>query len=206
MPMLSMRGSHPLAVRPGDRSAVREAEGSARPEPGILCWNCRRLTPFERDRCQSCGAAFAGSTGGMYATSRLQASSPVFPSPAPDPSRTLADLLADIQRVHDVSSRRPRPALPGTGESVVLFQCPSCGRFVSDKASECSCGVKFSLETPTFACPECDSLVPELEDACPVCGVRFEDARSLVSYSCPKCGVLVAADAVRCACGVWFED
>jgi len=195
-----------MGPRPSDRGLLREASGSQRPEPGILCWNCRKLTPFHEDRCQFCGAAFAGSTGGEYAMSRLvdrPARRP--PTPPADVSRTLSDLLADIQKVHDVATR-PSPLLREADTSVVLFQCPSCGRFVSERATACVCGTRFAAHAPTFACPECDSRVPELEDACPVCGTRFEPERPEVSYSCPKCGVLVAADAIRCACGVWFED
>lgn len=194
-----------MGVRDGERESVREVRDAERPEPGILCWNCRRLTPFDHDRCQFCDAAFAGSTGGVYATSRLRdpARKPAAP---PEPSRSLADLLADIQRVHDIAPRRPAPALRQEDASPLLFQCPSCGRFVSERASECLCGVRFAPEVPTFPCPECDSHVPELEDACPVCGVRFEPDAAPVAYSCPRCGAVVAADAVRCACGVWFED
>src|SRR5438309_1154863 len=39
--------------------------------PRILCWNCRQLTPFELDRCQHCGSAFAGGTGGAYRSGRI---------------------------------------------------------------------------------------------------------------------------------------
>src|SRR6266566_9259077 len=38
--------------------------------PRILCWKCRKLTPFELDRCEHCGSAFAGSTGGVYGSDR----------------------------------------------------------------------------------------------------------------------------------------
>src|SRR5439155_7710780 len=38
--------------------------------PRILCWKCRKLTPFELDRCEHCGSAFAGGTGGVYANER----------------------------------------------------------------------------------------------------------------------------------------
>lgn len=188
------------------RSTVRETRGRSRPEPGVLCWNCRRLTPFEEDRCQFCDAAFAGSTGGAFATSRL-GDRPVRPPPPrpPLPSRSLADLVADLRKVHDVAGDRPSPSRDEHADSGHLFQCPSCGRFVSEKATVCACGVKFATSATTFTCPECDSVVPALEDSCPVCHVRFEDDLPRLTYACPRCGAQVTEEATRCSCGVWFE-
>lgn len=185
--------------------AVRETRGDTRPEPGVLCWNCRRLTPFQEDRCQSCGAAFAGSTGGAFATSLIGDRKPPRRREPPSPSRTLADLISDLQRVHDVAreKRKDQEAAAGTHD---LFQCPSCGRFVSESASGCLCGVRFATSATTFACPECDSIIPALDDECPVCHVQFADDLPRVTYACPRCGSHVSADAAHCACGVWFED
>ncbi len=185
-------------------ASIRETANGRRPEPGILCWNCRKLTPFEEDRCQSCGAAFAGGTGGAYATSRIGKSTSTPPPVEPRPSRNLADLVADLQRVQDVSSSLV--ARLESGPSASLFQCPSCGRFVAEDAASCTCGVRFASSEDTFPCPECDARVPSLEEECPVCGVHFQEASSRITYTCPKCGNHVAADAIRCACGVWFED
>jgi len=190
---------------------VRETQTAQRPSPGVLCWNCRKLTPFEEDRCRFCGAAFAGGTGGMYATSRVGERKPLRPpEPPARPSRSLSDLISDLRRVHDVSvaDREPlgrRAGTPSAGESVTLFQCPSCGRFVSEQATTCACGVKFASTPDIAPCPECGSHIPALEDACPVCGFGLETGPKF-RYSCPNCGLEVSVDAVRCACGVWFED
>ncbi len=187
-----------------DVSAVREAIRHDAREPRILCWNCKKLTPFYEDRCTFCGSRFAGSTGGAY-------SAPAAPKVSPedrelaDARRTLLQLFEDLQRVHDVSSRR-RFDPETREESVTLFQCPSCGRFVSEDAAACICGVKFAAESGTFACPECGSRVPSRDELCPVCRTRFHDSPFDIVYECPRCGVEVAADAARCNCGVHFED
>lgn len=200
-----------MGFQHGQQESVRETQSMERPSPGILCWNCRRLTPFEETRCQYCGAAFAGSTGGVYATSRVgEVRPPRPPEPPTKPRRTLADLVADLQRVHDVArsieeAQPPKERRATPRESVTLFQCPSCGRFVSESAEACACGVKFATTPDSFPCPECGSHVPTLEDACPVCGVTLGDGPKM-HYSCPNCGVEVASDTIRCGCGVWFED
>src|SRR5690348_2965976 len=69
--------------------------------PRILCWNCHKLTPFELDRCQHCGSAFAGSTGGAYASGAVVASRPTsVPRPGRErPKRTLAEIVEDLQQV-----------------------------------------------------------------------------------------------------------
>ncbi len=93
--------------------------------------------------------------------------------------------------------------------SVRLYQCPSCGRFVSEQSTECVCGVGFApMSAVTFSCPECASRVPSDVDACPVCGRGFgpSGGGSEYVYACPRCGVHVTSDAVRCSCGAWFED
>src|SRR5437867_1658846 len=91
--------------------------------PRILCWKCRKLTPFELDRCEHCGSPFAGSTGGVYASDR-------------------------------------------------------------------------------------GSRVPSDVGTCPVCARGFGPSgeASDYVYACPRCGVHVTSDAVRCSCGAWFED
>ena len=189
-------------------SPPRDGRESAHGAPRILCWNCRKLTPFELDRCQHCGTAFAGSTGGAYGSGRAGFRSiPVPKAEPPAPPRSLAELLADLQKIHDVSEEiAPRPS-PAQEETMELFQCPACGRFVSEEATSCACGVRFAASTSaTSACPECGSLVPILEDDCPVCGVEFEPGAEDVAYACPRCGTHVALDAVQCTCGTWFED
>ncbi|MGQ0797556.1 MAG: hypothetical protein ACT4OI_06830 [Methanobacteriota archaeon] len=195
-----------MADRRGATSTIRPMGPRSSAAPGILCWSCRQLTPYEEERCQHCGAAFGGSTGGVYGAgpTRGPAPSPLRPSPPrPETSRTLTNLLQDLGRIHDVSAMLQKLGAPA--KETTLFQCPSCGRVVAEDARSCACGVRFAASEATFSCPECDSRVPALEDACPVCGIRFEAAPQ-ISYSCPKCGTPVAADALRCACGVWFED
>jgi predicted RNA-binding Zn-ribbon protein involved in translation (DUF1610 family) len=125
---------------------------------------------------------------------------------SPAPSRSLSELIADLQKVHDVSSMH-RAVREEVEETLELFQCPACGRFVSEEATSCACGVRFASSTSaTSACPECGSMVPILDDACPVCGIEFEPGTESIAYMCPKCGAHVALDAVQCSCGAWFED
>lgn len=200
--------------------------GSQR-EPQILCWSCKELTPFQEDRCVHCGAPFAGSTGGTYAAApkarippsrppprpaprsggaplRSQASAPTRAA-TPDPKRSLHQLVDDMQRVHDVS--RPRDWDLEDGATATLFQCPSCGRFVSESAASCICGVRFADAPATFACPECAARVPVLDDECPLCHVRFApEPRTRLAYQCPRCGAEVDEDATRCGCGARFVD
>jgi RNA polymerase subunit RPABC4/transcription elongation factor Spt4 len=186
--------------------------------PKILCWNCRKLTSFEVDRCEHCGSAFAGSTGGAYGTGRTsnsrtssrstgRATSGSKPPPA-SRKRSLAEIYEDLAHVRDLSaSTRGRPREKDV--SMRLYQCPACGRFVSEQSTECVCGVRFApMSAVTFACPECASRIPSEADACPVCGVGFAPSSpgGGYVYACPRCGVHVAGDAVRCSCGAWFED
>jgi predicted RNA-binding Zn-ribbon protein involved in translation (DUF1610 family) len=188
-----------------DPATARGTRAGNPPEPGVLCWNCRKLMPYDEDHCGSCGAAFGGSTGGAYAGRRVpvregsRLSDDVRAS-----ARSLANLLTDLDRVRDVSTKIA--ALRSSDDRAALFQCPSCGRFVAEHATSCSCGVRFTESPGTFPCPGCDALVPILEDRCPVCGSLFDEEPAEVNYSCPKCGTPVSADAVRCICGVWFED
>ena len=193
----------------GSSSPPRDRLESAHVAPRILCWNCRKLTPFELDRCQHCGTAFAGSTGGAYGPHRPGFRSiPVPKAEPPAPSRSLAELIADLQKVHDVSDLHAAHADADDQEGTVeVFQCPACGRFVSEEATSCACGVRFASSTSaTSACPECGSMVPVLDDACPVCGIEFEPGTESIAYACPRCGAHVALDAVQCSCGAWFED
>src|SRR5947199_9762177 len=80
--------------------------------PRILGWKCRKLTPFELDRCEHCGSAFAGSTGGVYGSdrkSRPRATSTPKPSSGPR-KRTLLEIAEDLHHVHEgTTSDRGRP-------------------------------------------------------------------------------------------------
>ncbi len=191
-----------------DVSGIREAVRDDERTPRILCWNCRKLTPFHEERCEFCGARFAGSTGGMYGKTRtVHARVPEVP---PDDDelvearRSLLQLFEDLQRVHDVSASHHYDPVRDE-ETLTLFQCPSCGRFVAEDALDCVCGVRFAPEAAESVCPECGSRIPEGAGACPVCARRRGDPASDVIYACPVCGSEVSADAVRCACGARFE-
>src|SRR3989304_3676790 len=111
----------------GSSSPPRDRLESAHMAPRILCWNCRKLTPFELDRCQHCGTAFAGSTGGAYGPHRpgfCPTSVPKAQPPAP--SRSLAELMADLPEVHDVSHLLAAPAHEDVQQGPVeVFQCPA---------------------------------------------------------------------------------
>ncbi len=166
-----------------DASGIREAVSVDARTPRILCWNCKKLTPFHEERCEYCGARFAGSTGGVYRTSRPTV--PAVPSDdkeLAEARRSLLQLFEDLQRVHDVSSAHHYDPVRDE-ETITLFQCPSCGRFVAEDAEECLCGVRFA----------------------PAERARSEAAPTEVAYACPLCGSEVSADAVRCSCGARFE-
>ena len=188
----------------GVREAVRDEERT----PRVLCWNCRKLTPFHEERCEFCGARFAGSTGGMYGkTHTVHARVPEAPSndeELVEARRSLLQLFEDLQRVHDVSASHHYDPVRDE-ETLTLFQCPSCGRFVAEDALDCACGVRFASEAAEWVCPECGSRIPGGAGACPVCARRGKEESPDVIYACPVCGSEVSADAVRCSCGARFE-
>ena len=192
-------------VSPENVSGVREAMPEAARTPRILCWNCKKLTPFHEERCEFCGARFAGGTGGVYRTARP--SVPVVPSDDEELAaarRSLLQLFEDLQRVHDVSSAHRYDPVREE-ETITLFQCPSCGRFVSEDADTCTCGVRFAPAAPVSVCPECGASVPGDEALCPACRAAPEETPTEVAYACPLCGAEVSAEAVRCSCGARFE-
>lgn len=174
-------------LSPEDAREIRDAAAQVERTPRILCWNCKKLTPFHEERCEFCGARFAGSTGGVYSTRRITvASVPSVPSDDEELAaarRSLLQLFEDLQRVHDISSEHRYDPVR-EAETITIFQCPSCGRFVSQEADACACGVRFAPEPPR-------------QD------VREEPSE--IAYACPLCGAEVTADAVRCACGARFE-
>ena len=179
--------------------------------PRILCWKCRRLTSFELDRCEHCGSAFAGSTGGAYRSARKSVPNshrPIAEQPVIRP-RSLREIVEDLRRVRDLADSPREPPRDDGEVSLLLYQCPSCGRFVSQNAEECACGVRFAAaDEVTFQCPECGSSIPSDEDGCPVCHVEFRPGSlgDHLVYSCPRCGAQVDSEAVRCSCGVRFES
>ncbi len=188
-----------------DASGIREAMHDEARSPRILCWNCRRLTPFHEDRCEYCGARFAGGTGGAYASARTSIpSAPSDDEELAEARRSLIQLFEDLQRVHDVSSAHHYDPVRDQ-DTITLFQCPSCGRFVSGEATDCVCGVRFADDSGSALCPECGAHVSESAHLCPVCRSRLDEPVSEVAYACPVCGAEVSADAVQCACGARFE-
>jgi len=216
MPCCSMdNGSMILQRKPtGAQRSQRDLARTMRSAgslPQILCWNCRRLTSFELDHCQHCDSAFAGSTGGAYRSGPARTSEPRVRGRAENGSslgrRSLREIVEDLQRVRDLADS-PREPPRDEEVSLLLYQCPSCGRFVSRAAQACACGVRFAPPSEmTFQCPECASRVSP-GDECPVCGVEFRAAtfRNDPVYACPRCGTHVESDAIRCSCGAWFED
>lgn len=191
-----------------DASGLRDDVSEPDRTPRILCWKCRKLTPFHEERCEFCGARFAGSTGGVYSRSpAIVRSLPLVPSDdqeLTEARRSLLQLFEDLQRVHDVSSEHRYDPVRGE-ETITLFQCPSCGRFVAQDADACICGVHFATES-VHACPECGTPLPAEGAGCPVCKVGAREPPSEYLYSCPLCGTEVSEDAVRCSCGARFED
>ncbi|HYM40525.1 MAG TPA: hypothetical protein VEY12_10385 [Thermoplasmata archaeon] len=191
-----------------DAGGIREAETREERTPRILCWKCKKLTPFHEERCEYCGARFAGSTGGVYSSRRITvASVPSVPSDDEELAaarRSLLQLFEDLQRVHDVSSERRYDPVRDA-ETITLFQCPTCGRFVSHDADECVCGVRFAAEPTVAVCPDCGAPLPAQDAACSACRAAGREPASDVSYACPLCGAEVTADAVRCVCGARFE-
>src|SRR3989442_529639 len=158
--------------------------------PRILCWKCRKLTPFELDRCEHCGSAFAGGTGGVYGgdrKSRPRATSTPRQSSAP-PKRTLLEIVEDLRHVNEgTPSVRGRPREKEL--SVRLYQCPTCGRFVSEQSTECVCGVSFApMSSVTLPCPDCGSQVPSDVNACPggSRGFRRSGEAGDNQNSCPR--------------------
>lgn len=192
-----------------DAGGIREAVNGGARTPRILCWNCKKLTPFHEERCEFCGARFAGSTGGVYATRRITvASVPTVPSDdaeLAEARRSLLQLFEDLQRVHDVSSARRYDPVRDA-ETITLFQCPSCGRFVSEDAADCICGVRFASEPSASVCLECGAPLASPGTACANCTGALHEDMGGVLYACPLCGAEVSADAVRCSCGARFEE
>jgi len=189
-------------------SGIREAISANGRTPRILCWNCKKLTPFHEEQCEFCGARFAGSTGGTYASSRVVVPSiPSVPSDdeeLADARRSLLQLFEDLQRVHDVSSAHHYDPVRDE-ETITLFQCPSCGRFVAEQATDCACGVRFAVEAAASTCPRCGTPLAGGDGACPICRGGLDAEGSDVLYACPICGAEVSEDAVRCTCGARFE-
>ena len=145
----------------------------------------------------------------MYATRRITvASVPSVPSDdveLAEARRSLLQLFEDLQRVHDVSSARRYDPVRDE-ETITLFQCPTCGRFVSQDAMDCVCGVRFAAEPSHSVCPDCGTPVPSPGAACARCSAALQDESADVAYACPLCGVEVSAEAVRCTCGARFAD
>ena len=186
--------------------------------PRILCWKCRKLTPAQDTWHDDFPGGLPLSANDL-ATLRAIVAANATPLAQARQARALphADYGVRIRspaygvllrHVNDATtSVRGRPREKEL--SVRLYQCPTCGRFVSEQSTECVCGVRFAaMSSSTLPCPDCGSRVPSDVDACPVCSRGFTPSggASDYVYACPRCGVHVASDAVRCSCGAWFED
>src|SRR5207244_11701978 len=103
--------------------------------PHILCWNCRQLTSFELDRCQNCGTAFAGDTGGAYRSGRIPKSDSFARAEVGSGlrPRSLRDIVEDLQRVRDLADS-PRERPQAAEASLLLYQCQPFSRFLSRPA------------------------------------------------------------------------
>src|SRR3989441_11929641 len=103
------RGTRQDLNAPRDLNKLMSSLGSM---PRILCWKCRKLTPFELDQCEHCGSAFAGGTGGVYGSdrkSRSRTTSAPKAASAP-PKRSLLEIVEDLRHVSDATrSVRGRP-------------------------------------------------------------------------------------------------
>ncbi len=210
-----------VSLDPPTRHGIREAVGSDRPAPGILCWNCRNLTPFPAETCKWCGAAFAGSHGGAYADAlpersmRVHVSTPA--GPARPGARVLQRMIRRLERKESTvdSGLKGRGVVPSASlaakdrrasrKSVDLLECPVCGRTSLPDAGRCRCGAVFGDEATTFNCNECGSVLPIEATHCFVCGVSFA-AGVTYAYACPLCGTFVSATASACRCGAQFVD
>lgn len=222
-PQSAVRGIIPLASVPTPKRREMDADRKSRRQmdrlmtslgamPQILCWNCRELTSFEVEQCEHCGSAFAGGTGGAYRGGRIPADRSVTASKkSVEPrTRSLSEIVSDLRHIRDLADP-PRPPARRKADSLQAYQCPSCGRLVSESATACMCGVRFSSSAGsevTFLCPECGASVPSAADLCPLCRVEFHGAGAAGDYvyACPRCGTHVASDAFRCSCGARFSD
>lgn len=212
-----------VSLEPPAGHGIREATDDQRPAPGILCWNCRNLTPFPAETCKWCGAAFAGSHGGAYGDALPERSLRAQVSTPAGPARVAArDVQRMIKRLHreespaepriNLNARRITPAASTAAKDrrtqrprVMLLECPVCGRTSLPDARRCRCGAVFGDAATTFNCLECGSLLPMKADHCFVCGVSFAAGHGL-TYACPICGSSVTPSATACRCGAQFVD
>ena len=174
-------------TNPPMRHGIREATGTERPSPGILCWNCRTLTPFPSDACKWCGAAFAGSHGGGYEDQLPDRS---VRGPVSSPATATVDSAKNLRRIVrrlgvSESAAEARPSAPA----------PPTARPSPPRGARAS---------PSTDCPVCGSVLPMETDHCFVCGSAFHDAGTM--YACPRCGVIVPEAATTCRCGAQFAD
>src|SRR5256885_14850069 len=108
-----------------DVDQIMKSLGSLR---RVLCWTCRQLTSFELDRCQHCGTAFAGGTGGAYRSGRIPKSDSIARAGVGSTGlrpRSLRDIVEDLQRVRDLADS---PSEPPQAEELflLLYHCHSC--------------------------------------------------------------------------------
>src|SRR3989442_15699055 len=103
----------------GSRRGVDSIMKSLGTVPRILCWKCRELTSFDLERCQHCGSAFAGGTGGAYRSGRIPTSDSLVRAENGSGlrPRSLRDIVEDLQHVRDLADS---PREPPQDEEVSL--------------------------------------------------------------------------------------
>src|SRR3989442_14573211 len=102
VPTVLQRGPHQDLKAPRDLDKIMSSLGSM---PRIICWKCRKLTPFELDQCEHCGSAFAGGTGGVYGSDRKSRSRTTSAPKAASasPKRSLLEIVEDLRHVSDAT-------------------------------------------------------------------------------------------------------
>ena len=187
------------------RHGIREATGTERPAPGILCWNCQQLTPFPSGSCKWCGAAFAGTAGGAIPdhipdqTVRAPLSVPSV-DPAVRPRRRVVHHLGDpaltLEPTRPATTGAPRGPPPAVGARPRGTGVVSPTEFRRPATSPSGAA---SLEE----CPVCGRTPSPGAQGC-VCGAVFGDTTTTVN--CAECGSVMPIDAERCfVCHIPFS-
>ena len=138
------------------QGVVRGRGAPRRPANAIVCPKCGALNPIAEARCRTCHCLLR---------SQAPKHAPRAVAPIVNPSQEEMDAalgeLEDLLREDEVPPDRsgcpwcghtldeddlpaPRITIALNPESVVGFECPRCGAPVSEDATDCSCGVRFS--------------------------------------------------------------
>jgi len=183
---------------------IREATGSERPAPGILCWNCRQLTPFPSGSCRGCGAAFAGTHGGVVPdcmpdqTVRAPLSVPTVTPPVRPRRRIVRHLADPAPMVESV----PRETVVSRAITSIPASAPRREPRVVSQLGTPRPMTLPSKPAVLAECPVCGRTPSPAAQGC-VCGAVFGDAMTTVN--CAECGSVVPIETDRCfVCGVTF--